>query len=400
MNFSLTPEQLKLKKEFEQFFQDAMKDAPPGWASGGLESIYATDENWAFHRKMARKLGEKGWLVRNWPKEYGGHNASPMDQLVFNEVAGYYKSPGIDPQGTRMIGQMILLMGTEDQKQEHLPPIARGEIMWCQGWSEPNAGSDLASLTARGYREKDYYVVNGQKTWTSGAHRAEWIYVLVRTDPSSRRSRGLTLLLAPMDTPGITVRPIINIDGAHTFNEVFFEDVRIPARNVLGEENKGWDVIRKTMNLERFSMLKLAEARRTLEELIDFCKEAGIRGTPPLINDPVVRQKLAQLVVEVEVGFAMAYSIGHLQEKGEFFSSMAPSSAAKVYISELWQRLAYMGCQIMGLYGQVKKGSKWAPLYGNFEQYYQICMGNKMAGGTVEIQRNLIAWTGLDLPRI
>lgn len=400
MDFSFTPEQEALRREFAEFFREAMKEAPPYW-SGDIESRYTTDEGWAFHRKMARMLAEKGWLVRAWPKEYGGQNASPIEQMIFAEVAEYYQAPGVDVFGVRMIGPTILALGTAEQKKEHLPPIARGEIMWCQGWSEPNAGSDLAALTTRAVREGEYYIVNGQKIWTTGAHRADWIFLLVRTDPTAKRSRGLTFLLADKNTPGITVRPVLTMEGSHAFNEVFLDDVKIPVRNRLGAENEGWQVTRVVMNFERTSVGEIAKARRELEELIEFCKETW-HGNEPLIKNPLIRNQLAGLFIEIEVGRAFMYKIAWMHEKGELLSTAnaAYASAAKLYGTELTQRLAYTGSQIMGLYGQVKTGSRWAPLHGKFERAYQLCMGMNIAAGTSEIQKNLIAWTALELPRI
>ena len=397
MDYSFTPEQEALRRDFDEFFKEAMKEAPPGWR-GGIECIYENDENWAFHRRMARKLAEKKWLVLSWPEEYGGKNASPIEQMIFGDVAGYHKAPGVDIFGVSMIGPAILAMGSEEQKKKHLPPIAGGEIMWCQGWSEPDAGSDLAALSTRGVRERDNYIVNGQKIWTTGAHKADWIFLIVRTDPESKRSKGLTFLLADKNTPGITVNPILMMNGTHSFNEVFLDDVRIPVANRLGEENEGWKVTRAVMNFERSSVGDVAHSKRNLEELVGFCKEKKACGAP-LIKDPHVKHRLVDLFIECEVARAMVYKIAWLLEKGELQKSMAPASAAKLVCSELAQRLAYEGLKIMGLFGQVKEGSKWAPLHGSFEHAYQLCMGANIAAGTSEIQKNLIAWTALGLPR-
>lgn len=397
MDFGFTPEQEALRREAEEFFQEAMKEAPPGWL-GGVDGAFSSDAGWAFHRQLARKLAAKGWLFCSWPKEYGGQGAPAMEEMILNEVAGYHRAPGVDIFAN-MLGPTILVVGTEEQKREFLPPMTRAEVMWCEGWSEPNAGSDLAALTTRAVRDGDYYIVNGQKIWTTGAHRADWIFLLVRTDPTARKHRGLTFLLADMKTPGITVRPIEFMNGTHSFNEVFFDDVKVPVKNRLGEENRGWEVTRILMNFERSNVGEVAQVKRDLEELVAFCKEPGPRGKVPL-DDPVVRHDLSSIAVEVEVGRAMAYRIAWLKEKGEVQASTALASAAKVFGSELAQRLAYTGSRVMGLYGQVKAGSPWAPLYGRFEQSYQLCIGMNIAAGSSEIQRNLIAWTALGLPRV
>ncbi len=395
MDFKFTEEQLALRKEFEDFFREVMtKEAPPGWEAG-LESTYATEEGWNFHRSMAKRLGEKGWLSRPWPKEYGGQNAPIIEQLLFSEVRGYCRAPGVDVFGIGMLAPTLLMWGTEEQKQKHLPPIAKGEIMWCQGWSEPDAGSDLASLTTRAVRDGDEYVINGQKIWTSGAHKADWCFMLARTDPEQPRHRGLSYFLMDMKAPGITVRPLISLEGSHLYNEVFFDDVRIPKENLVGEENRGWYITLMTMNFERSSVGGIMEMKRTIEEMVKFCHETKRNGEP-LSKDPFVRHRLAQLAIDVEVGHALSYRVAWLQQKGEMAAYEA--SAAKVYASELAQRIAYTGCQILGLYGQVKK-SKWAPFAGRFESAYQLSPGMNIAAGSSEIMRNIIAWRGLELPR-
>ena len=396
MDFRFTPEQEALKREFEEFFEEEMKQAPPGW-TGALEDMFS-EEGFPFHRRMAKILAEKGWLVRPWPKEYGGQDAPIIEQLIFSEVRGYHGGAGVDAWGIDMLGPTLLAAGNEEQKSEHLPPIARAERFWTQGWSEPNAGSDLASLTTRAVRDGDDYIINGQKTWTSGAQHADWMFMLARTHPEEKRSKGLSYFLVNVKTPGIEVRPLYSMDGSHLFNEVFFDDVRVPARNMVGEENQGWAVARATMNFERSCIQIMAGAKRDLEELLGFCRETKRNGKT-LAENPLVRHRLAQLAIEVDVGRAMSYRIAWLQEKGGLIAAAASASAAKVYGTELTQRLACTACQIMGLYGQVKKGSKWAPLMGKFEGLLQFTPGMNIGGGTSEIQRNLIAWVGLGLPR-
>jgi len=396
LDFRLTPGQEALKKGFENFFREEMKKAP----LLGAENIYDNDEAWDFHCYMARRLGERGWLSRPWPKEYGGQAAPIIEQLLFNEVRAYYRAPGVDYQGLGMLAPTLLASGNEEQKQQHLPPIARGEIMWCQGWSEPNAGSDLASLTTRAARVGDHYVINGQKAWTSGAHRAQWCFMLARTDPSQARHRGLSFFLVNMKSPGLKLRPVRALNGTHMFNEMFFDDVKVPKENMVGEENRGWYVSLMTMNFERSSIGFMAEAKRNLEELIEFCKETK-RDGQRLSEQPVVRSLLAQLVIEVEIGLALSYEVAWLQGKGEAFVIPAAIAgcAGKVYGSELGQRLAYAGSRILGLYGQVKAASKWSPLKGRFESSYQECVSLNMGGGTSEIMRNVIAMRGLEMPR-
>ena len=396
MDFKFTPEQEALREEFDAFFKELMKEAPAGW-TGSLEDR-TTEEGLEFHKKAARKLGEKGWLVRAWPKEYGGRDAPIIEQLIFSDVAGSYGSPGIDVFGIEMLGPTLLAVGTEEQKREHLIPIARGERMWCQLWSEPGAGSDLSSLTSTAKREGEEYVLDGEKIWVSAAHRADWGFGLFRTDPTQKGSRGLSYLLVDMKTPGITVRPLYHMGGVHLFNEVRFENVRVPVRNRVGEENRGWWVTRATMNFERSGLPLISRSQASLAQLVDFCK-AERRDGETLAENPIVRQKLARLAVEIEVGRALSYRVAWTQEKEGLIRATAIASAAKVYGSELQQRMAYTALEILGLPGLIKSGSRFAPISGVFEGLYQYAPGSNIAAGTSEVQRNLIAVMALGLPR-
>ena len=394
MDFRLTPQQEKLREEFNEFFSQVMKEAPPYCEP----SVWAwnTDEVYPFHRKVAKMLGEKGWLSLPWPKKYGGQEHTQIEQMIFNEVRGYWGAPGFDGFGVSMLAPTLVMHGTEDQKREHLPPIARGEIFWCQGWSEPDVGSDLASLTTSAVEDGDDYIINGHKIWNTGAHRVEWVFMLARTDPNLPRHRGISYFLVDMKTPGVTARGIRDMGGIHMFNEIFFDNVRVPKRNMVGEENRGWYVTLATMNFERSGVSRFAEIRHSIEELIHYCKETKCNGGT-LADNPLVRHKLAQLAIETEAGRSLAYRIAWLQWKGQLAADEA--SASKVYGTELAQRVAYAGCSILGMYGQLKIGSKYAPLLGRFERMYQCCLGSNIAAGTSEIQRNIIALRGLGLPR-
>lgn len=396
MDFRFTPEEEALRKEFDDFYREEMKNAPPEWGIY-MEAMIGVDACFDFHRKMAKKLGAKGWLSRPWPKEYGGQEASLIEQFILNSVMGYHGGAGVDHWGILLLAPTLLVSGTDEQKREHLPPIARGELFWTQLWSEPGAGSDLASLTTRAVRDGDDYVINGQKIWSSGAHRAEWGFMLARTNPEEKRSRGLSFFLLDMKSPGLTIRPILTLEGAHLFNEVFFDDVRVPARNRVGGENEGWYASQMTSNFERSMIDLFSFLKRKLEELVAFCREPGWRGEA-LANDPLVRHRLAQLAIEIEAGSAFSYSIVWSQIKHGLVMAAPMAAAAKVLATELVQRFTFTASEIMGLYGQVKE-SRWAPLRGTFATEYQQCLGLSMAGGTSEIMRNLIASLGLGLPR-
>lgn len=396
----------ELKKEFEDFFREVMKDAPPGWENSPED--LETEEGWAFHLRTARELGKRGWLSLAWPKKYGGLEKSIFEQLTFNEVRAYYRAPGVDIFGVGMLAPTLLAMGSEEQREEFLPPIARGEVMWAQLWSEPDAGSDLANAQTMAVREGDYYIVNGQKVWTSGAQHGDLAFTVVRTSKELTRSRGLSYLLIDLKSPGVEVRPLPTM-SSHSrkveayFNEVFLDDVRVPVKNRVGEENQGWAVTRATMNFERSGIAAFGEMRHSLDELIEFCKETKWRGKP-LSEDPLIRYRLAEIAVSIEAGLATADHLLWAQHKVEMGAAppmeMVPrASSMKYYRTELSQRFAYVGCQIMGLYGQLKRESKWAPMAGKFERLHQSAPGGNIAAGTTEIQKNLVAWTGLGLPR-
>jgi len=395
MDFEFTPEQQALRKQFAEYAKELMKDAPPGWGTS-LEFQYS-DEGWDFTSSTHKKLAQKGWLVRPWPKEYGGVDSPIIEQLIYHEVMGYNRVPDGDIFGVGMIGPTLLAIGSEEQRQEHLPPIARADIYWCQGWSEPNSGSDLASLVTRAVRTGDEYVVNGQKTWTSNAHHADWIFMLARTNPEEKRSRGLTYLLVDMKTPGITVRPLLSMEGSHLFNEVYFDDVHVPVKNRVGEENDGWRVTRATMNFERSGVGSIAGARRSLNDLIEMCKETKRNGES-LADDPFVRHRLAQIAIDIEAGHALAYRIAWSQQKGEFIAAAHLASGAKVYGTELSQRIASTACQMFGLYSQVASG-RLSVMDGRWQSGYQTSPGNNILAGSSEVQRNIIATVGLGMPR-
>lgn len=395
MDFRLTPEQEALRNEFVEFFSQEIKNAPPCW-SGSLLAIFESDENWAYHRSVAEKLGEKGWLSLPWPKKYGGQKHSYFEQLIFNEVRHYHRVPGVDMWGPQIVAPSILEHGSEELKQEWLPRIARGEINWCQGWSEPNAGSDLASLSTRAVEDGDDYVLNGQKIWTTGAHRADHMFLMARTDTNVPKHKGITYFLTRLDKPGITIRPLLFMHKKRDYNEVFFDNFRIPKKNIVGEVNQGWYVTMAGINFERSMIGTVSELQGELSEFVEFCKGAERNGRP-LANDPVVRQKLAEFAIELEAARQWAYYVASLQSKGQ--NVPAESSAAKWFSSELTVRFANTVIEIMGLYGTLKEGSKGAKLQGRFEDLCQISLGITIAGGTTETMKNIIAWMGLKLPR-
>ncbi|MGH2604282.1 MAG: acyl-CoA dehydrogenase family protein, partial [Dehalococcoidia bacterium] len=354
-----------------------------------------TDED-AFQaaKKFNEELGKRGWIAPAWPKEYGGLGATVYEQMVFNEEFGYHGAPdtGTRGFGVGMIGPTLIIHGNEEQKAEHLPRINSGEAIWCQGYSEPGAGSDLASLQTRAVLDGDDYVVNGQKIWTSGGHRANWMFMLARTDPDAPKHRGISFLLLDIkNTPGVEVRPLINMANRHHFNEVFFDNVRIPRRNLIGEENRGWYVGMTLLDFERSGIGATAGQRRTLEKLT-----AWLKGQPDWKLERN-RLNLAELVIENNVCKYLGYRIGDMQMKGQHPNYEA--SVIKVFQSELGQRIYRFGVNALGLPGQLMPEQAGAPFGGEMPENYLTSVPSTIYSGSNEIQRNIIATRGLGLPR-
>jgi alkylation response protein AidB-like acyl-CoA dehydrogenase len=398
MDFRLTKEEEAIKQEFVAFFEAEMKNAPPEYGNGGLEGVYNTDEGFEFHKYMARKLGEKGWLSMAWPKDCGGRDASIMEQVIFDEVRGYYNAPGVDGFAVGMFAPTLIAGATEEQKKRLLPPIAKGEAFYCQGWSEPDAGSDLASVTTTAIKEGDHYIVNGQKTWTTGGHKADSMFLLARTDPDSKRGMGLSVFHLPMDVPGLEVRPLLYMDGKHVYNEVFFNDVKIPVSDLIGVEGEGWNLTRQTMNFERSGAGGFSGAKAYLERIIEYTKSTK-RDGKLLSKDPIARQKIAKMFIDSEVGQTLAYKISWMHQKGDFTGLVTAASESKLFSTESAQDMSNYATEIMGIHGQVEMG-EFAPLDGSMIELYQFIKGATIFAGTNEIQRNLIAWIGLGLPRL
>ena len=396
MNYKLTDEQTALKKKFNDFFSAEMKNAPRH-ENGALKETNQSEEGFKFHRYMMTELAKRGWNVMAWPKEFGGRDASIIDQVLLSESMAYHEAPGIDNFGVIMFAPSVMLYATEEQKKRILPLIAQAKVHYCQGWSEPNAGSDLASLTTMAIQEGDHYIINGQKTWTSSAHFADHMFLLARTNPNTKRSSGLSVFNIDLNLPGIEIRPIRYMDNSHSYNEVFFSDVKVPVDERVGPENEGWKLTRATMNFERSGAGAYAGMKRSFEELMVYVKNTRRDGRL-LVENPVVRRKLAKMWMDLEIGRALAYKIALLQEGGNLLFSPAAASESKVFRTELNQRMANEATEIFGLYGQIE-ASRWSPMSGSMLNGYQRSIGSTICAGSNEIQRNIIAWVGLDLPR-
>ncbi|MGB8707500.1 MAG: acyl-CoA dehydrogenase family protein [Dehalococcoidia bacterium] len=393
MDFELTQEEKAHRKEYFEVCKELEKKRPPSFV--GLEAVFEIDECWEFHLHCAKEFAKRGWLALAWPPEYGG-SGTMMDKVLFAEARGYHGIAGVDIFGVQMLAPTLLQAASDAIKKEFLPPISRGEVMWCELWSEPNAGSDLATLATTAIKKGDEYIINGQKTWNTGAHRADWGFGVFKTDPSAKKHHNITFILLDMKTPGITVRPIPYIDGDAPFAEVYFDDVHVPAKNVVGQENEGWAIVNLLAGFERSGMGEIMGMYRELEELVQYCNETKRNGQP-LARDPLIRNRVAQLACELEAAKAIAYRIADLQNRNEM--ALMDASAAKIFYSELGERFAFVATDIAGPYGQVKN-SRWAPMHGAWEKAFQECFVTIISMGTNEIQRNIIAWYGLGLPRM
>lgn len=392
MDLRFTEKEDAFRKEVREFIQ---RELPPGWIGGQPGAA----EAWEHQRQFAGKLGKRGWLGLSWPVEYGGQGVSPIEEAILYEEIAYHRAPAeaILVIGVGIVGPTIMLYGSPEQKKRHLPGITRGEVFWCQGFSEPSSGSDLASLQTRAIEDGDDFIINGQKTFISIAHHADWCYMIAKTDPDAPRHRGLSYFLVDMKSPGITVRPLMSMTGVHHINDVFFDDVRVSRDSLLGEKNRGWYMAVTTLDFERFSLSATAGyARRSLDEMVEYVKGARHNGHA-LAQAPSVRQRLAEMAIEVEILRLLNYRVLWMHTRKVVPNYEA--SMAKLYSSELTQRLAHLGMELLGLYGQLSSGSKWAPLSGSISGTCLNSVSATIQGGTSEIQRSIIAVRGLGLPR-
>jgi alkylation response protein AidB-like acyl-CoA dehydrogenase len=392
MDFRDTPEQATFRAHVRDFLSTNLVGD-----GGDAESA----EGGSGFRRMGvwrQKLVSKGWVAPAWPREYGGAGLPIMEQFILNEEFAEARAPQVGGLGVMMAGPTLIVRGTEEQKQEHLPRILSGETVWCQGFSEPGAGSDLAALQTRAVRDGDDYVVNGQKIWTSMAQFAHWMFMLARTDPSAPKHQGISYLLVDMKSPGITVRPLLNLAGRHDFNEVFFDNVRVPVRNRVGEENGGWYVGTTTLDFERSSISTAVGHKHDLDMLIRYIGDHREDGRTTIQWNPAIRHEVADRYIEARTQRLMSYRVITMQAQGKIPNYEA--SMTKLFSSELSQRIARTGMTALGMFGQISSSKdRWAPMKAHIEKRYLYGAAITIGGGTSEIQRNVIATRGLGLPR-
>ena len=390
MDFHFTREDDAFRKELQDFLTAE-------WPGGTGDASVDSDEEYLLERSFEEKLASRGWLTMAWPVAYGGRGASHIRQAIMKEECSYFRAPvggGPGGQATGLVGPAIMAYGTEAQKERFLPPIAAGEVTWCQGFSEPEAGSDLASVQTRAQHAGDNYILNGHKVWTSGAAYAGWIHVLARTNPDAPKHKGLSYFLIDMRSPGISYRPIPEMTGRAGFYETFFDNVAVPRENLLGEEDRGWYVATTTLGLERSGMLRVGAVRRSFDDLVDHLRTLGgarrdIAGTAGL--------KLAERRIEIEVGRWLAYRVASMQDAGA--TPNYEASVSKMFNTEVAQRLAGTSVNMLGLAGALALDAPGAPMNGLAAFSYLLTVHWTISAGSNEIQRNIIAQRGLGLPR-
>jgi alkylation response protein AidB-like acyl-CoA dehydrogenase len=391
MDFGYTKEEEQFRERLGNFLDRELTEeiARQNWEDRGVGPEA---------REFSRKLAASSFLGMSWPKEYGGQGLSPAyDFIVIDELGRRWGAHIPLDVGYTMVGHTILRRGSEKLKKEFLPRIIRGEIEFCLGYTEPNAGSDLASMKMRAVEKGDDYILNGQKTFNTEAHYADYHWVAARTDfsPDVPKHRGISLFIVDMNSPGVTVRPLRTMSGEQT-NEVFYENVRVGRHRLVGEKNKGFYYMMEAIDSERNHVFTPFRLLPILEELILYARETRFMGKR-LAEDPVIRDKLAQAAMELEVAQVLA-DHSRWMESNELPMTYEPE-ITKVFVSELEQRLVDTGMQILGHYGQLEEGSKWVPLRGRIEWYFLHSFMTTIGAGTSEIGRNVIAQRGLGLPR-
>jgi alkylation response protein AidB-like acyl-CoA dehydrogenase len=390
-----SPEQAGFRAEVRSWLE---QNLPAGWGTSDYRLPQTPEEEVAFLRSWQRKLYDGGWAGLDWPKAYGGRALGIFEQIIQLEEYTRVRGPNLISMsvGSTLVGPTLIAKGAEWQRKRFLQPILRGEEVWCQGFSEPNAGSDLASLRTRGEVVGKELVVNGQKTWTSFAQQADWCILVVRTNSEAPKHKGLSFVLLDMRTPGISIRPLVEMTGHAWFNEVFFDDVRIPLENVVGEVDGGWEIVTTTLAVERGSSAQHARLIADIERLIAIAK-ATPRGEGSLADDPLLRQKLVDYAAHAMILRMTSYRNASALERTGVPGP--EGSTMKLLWSELDQRVKQTAIEILGASGLVQKGDALAVDAGYWAYELLWSRAGTIYAGTSEVQRNIIAQRVLGLPR-
>ena len=388
MDYRLDEEQEAFVAEVRRFLDEEL--------SREVVREVAGDERMGPHAKaFLRKMATKRWLSVSWPEQWGGLGRSPIERYLLSEELAYHGAPGAATSnaGGRIVAPVVIMFGTAEQKDRFLPPIARGEIDFALGYTEPEAGSDLASLQMRAELEGDHYVITGQKLFSTACHFAEYHWLAARTDPEAPKHRGISLFIVDLKSPGVTIEPIWTMAGERT-NAVFYDQVRVPRDNLIGQPNQGFYLLAKALEFER--MFVTGDLRRYFDRLVGYVRERK-DDSPTAADDRVARHRVAQLAIELQVCKQLSARVAWQLTVGD--SSGREASVVKLFKTELAQRMSQVGLGVMGLYGQLQRGDARAPLNGRAEKFYRQSVSSTITGGTSEIQRNVIATRGLGLPR-
>lgn len=389
MDFEFTEEENKFKKEISEFLDREVTEGVIEESDSGLGF---GPHSW----ELMRKLGAKKWLAPSYPEEYGGLGLSKMYRYIVAEELDYRNAlvviRGLGMVGVDMVGPVILRHGNEKQKKELVSGIARGEIDFALGYTEPNAGSDLSQIAMRAVRDGNDYIISGQKLFNTACHFAQYHWLATRTDPEAPAHKGISMFVVDLKTPGISVNPLWEMSDMRT-NEVFYDEVRVPQQCLVGEENRGWYYIVEALDLER--LLTVGALERTLKEIIEYTQNTVINGKL-LSEDPVTRQRLADMAIEIRVARNLVRRVVWLQDKGTVPNVEA--AILKVFVCEVYQGVVEKGLEILGLYGLLRKSSKHAVLEGMIERLFRASFVLTIGGGSSEIMRNIIAKRGLRLP--
>ena len=395
MDLSFTPEQEQYRQRVREWL---LENIPQGWGTPLYDMPEDEMERGKLLRDWDRKLYEGGFAGISWPKEYGGQGLTHLEETIFNEEAGKLNAPtGVNVLGKLLLGPTLLLFGTEEQKRRYLPPLLQGDEVWCQGFSEPNAGSDLAALQTKAVLDGDEWVINGQKVWTSYAHHADWCFVLARTDNDAPKHKGISYLLVPMDSPGVTLRPLVQINKNLDFNEVFFDDVRIPKESVVGGVNNGWKVAMGTLGFER-GTLALGRQVRFQNEFNDLVKLASELQTSngTLVKDSdYYRQRLAEIYAEIRIlRYHGLKTTSQLLNEGRLGPE---ASLQKLFWTSMHVQLGELAMEILGdeapYWGDEALGK------GLMQKIYLGSRGATIYAGSTQIQKNIIAEMILGMPK-
>jgi alkylation response protein AidB-like acyl-CoA dehydrogenase len=393
VDWDYTPEQLEFQQRVRTFIAE---NTSPELKTGISYVLGAGEDNEELavaQRAFRKRLDEAGLLRISWPEEFGGQGKSAIYEYILRQEL---ESLGLEPRvGMSPIAAAIGKHGTKEQKEEFLQGLLSREIRMCAGFSEPRGGTDLAGLETRATRDGEDWIINGQKIYTTGAQNADFMWCLARTDPNARKHDGISIFMVDMRSPGVTVRPLYTM-GSYLTAEVFLDNVRVPHRRLIGEENKGWYLNAHALNVERINIGAYAGFKRFLDEVLEFVKETK-SGGKPLAQDPVVRLRLAELIVDLEMLRHMSIKNAWLVARGDVSSTIP--AMAKVWSTELYYRITSLVMQLMGPFGQLQKGSRWAMLEGEVELGYRNTPPARFGGGANEVMRDIIARHGLGLPR-